>query len=79
MNKLKRSKLKYLHFLKRVRLYSACLNEKWTDLIKEHHVQVLRNTGTPCSCWMCRSARYSKKDRVEEKAEIKSELDKMAS
>ena len=42
-------------------------------------MQVLRNTGTPCSCWMCRSDRYSKKDRVEEKAEIKSELDKMAS
>ena len=79
MNKLKRSKLKYLHFLKRVKLYSACLNEKWTDLIKEHHIQVFRNTGSPCSCWLCRSTRYSKKDRFEEKNEIRSELDRMAS
>lgn len=77
MNKLKRSRLKYFHFLKRVKLFSACFNEKWTSLIKEHHMQVFRNTGSPCSCWMCRSDRYSKKDRFEEKNIIKSELNEM--
>ena len=32
----------------------------WTQLIKSHLAQVYRNTGTPCSCWLCNGERYSR-------------------
>lgn len=32
----------------------------WTQLIKSHLAQVYRNTGTPCSCWLCKGERYSR-------------------
>lgn len=78
MNKLIRTKAKYNHFLRRVKLFSACSDKKWIDLIKEHYLQVYRNTGSPCNCYLCKSERYSKQDRVKEKELIRQELDNIA-
>lgn len=43
----------------------------WSDLAKEHWTQAYRNTGTPCSCWICRGEKYN---RQEVKRELKSIL-----
>ncbi len=40
----------------------------WSDLTKEHWAQVYRTTGTPCSCWLCRSEKYN---HLETKRETK--------
>ena len=34
----------------------------WKDLKKEHWCQLLRHTGTLCSCWMCRNYLYDREE-----------------
>ena len=34
--------------------------QHWFELAKEHWLQALRSTGTPCSCWMCRGNEYNR-------------------
>lgn len=34
----------------------------------------LKSHGKPCSCWACKSEKYSRKDKVEERKEVNSAL-----
>lgn len=45
--------------------------DSWKELKKEHWCQLLRHTGTLCSCWMCCNYLY---DREEFKRETRRVL-----
>ena len=56
MNKLERTNLKLKKFKRRLKMYN--LWEKGKGLLKHHE---FRNSSKPCSCWMCRNEKFSRK------------------
>ena len=38
----------------------------WFELAKVKWAMPYKTTGTPCSCWICRSERYSRTDNKRE-------------
>lgn len=45
----------------------------WFDLAKVHWTTGYRTTGTPCSCWLCRSEKYNRKAFRKETHDILNE------
>lgn len=46
---------------------------RWFELAKIKQVQAYKNTGTPCSCEMCRSERYDRRAYSRETARVVAE------
>lgn len=77
-NKLWRKRHQWRLFKKRVvRLaaaYGSILNvdgiiiqhPHWQDVAKQPWAWQYKNTGTPCSCWMCRGESYNRRDYKKE-------------
>ena len=64
-NKRVRLESKNNKFNKRVKLYNAT-DSAGLDHSKDYF---LKNTSTPCSCYICRSEKHNKKDRQKNKRE----------
>lgn len=42
----------------------------WFELAKERGCKVYKSTGTPCSCWLCKSESYNRTGYKRETARI---------
>lgn len=49
-----RVKKMYSHYRKRMKKWGIKENDKW---------HALRSTGKPCSCYMCRSEKFNRKEK----------------
>ena len=38
----------------------------WFELAKQKWNRIYKTTGTPCSCWICKSERYNRRDYKKE-------------
>lgn len=61
-NKARRHELKMLHYRKRLKKY--CIKDDGTG-----NLYAFRSHGKPCSCWMCKSAKYRDKRITYKKQE----------
>lgn len=75
-NKGWRVQQRKLHYVKRLKRYVSgyffrnCVDldgecfysPTWKDLYEHNYDPKLRNTGTPCSCWLCRGERYKRQE-----------------
>lgn len=43
---------------------------RWHEMAKEKWCKVYKRTGTPCSCWMCRGEKYSRRQFNKETERI---------
>ena len=60
MNQLRRNELKNLKHTKRLKVFAALENKPVHELIKDPAYFAFKNSGKPCSCFMCRNEKYSR-------------------
>jgi len=61
MNKGRREELKKLKYKKRVKVFADLEGKHVEDLIKSERYIRWKADRCPCSCYMCRSEKYSRK------------------
>lgn len=65
MNKGRREEIKQLKYKKRVKVFADLEGKRTDDLIKSQVYIKWKADAKPCSCFMCRNQKYSRKGILE--------------